>query len=249
MKRRRGRVLRRRSSCTRTGPAAYGYQVVRNSNFRQEALARRCRQRQVHGPRRGVDVARHREGFVPSALISTTSSRRKAAANKPGFKAVEMSGETLHSRCAFAPSTISNNSQRCRHHSGIQASAGRLPRSPAHWGLTSARQGRGARRGQNLSTARSTTVWAHRWCFELAEKFARREAPATAPSRSLFWTLMPQWLAGLRSISRSIRSGRANHIALACLNTDADGPKGPAHEPRRSAATASPNLRTMSAPH
>ena len=76
-----------------TGPAAYGFQVVRNSNSGNKLWLATPDKNKSMVPIWGwvtLDVAR--DLFKRANL---DYDRLKAAANRPGFKAVEMTGETL----------------------------------------------------------------------------------------------------------------------------------------------------------
>ena len=76
-----------------TIPAAYGWQVVRNFQLRLQAVAGGQGQEQVHVADPGLDHARYRQDFVHARRAWITTAL-KAAANKPGFKPVALTGES-----------------------------------------------------------------------------------------------------------------------------------------------------------
>ena len=128
-----------------TGPAAYGWQVVRNSNSGNKPWLDTPTKDLEMVPKQGwITLETARDLFKRAGL---DYAALKVAANKHGFKAVGMNGETLDVRRAFE-FRPSRHAQHCRSRS--------WPRSPRrlhslHRALGPSRHQAGCRRsGQNL---------------------------------------------------------------------------------------------------
>ncbi len=191
-----------------TIPAAYGYQVVRNSNSGNKSwLAAKDKNASMVPIQGWITLDTAQDLFKRAGL---DYAQEKAAANKPGFKAVPMTGETLDRRCPFG-GRASEDAQRGRRHSGLQASERRRAVLGA---LGSSRHQAGRRPDRTRSTtAPSTTAWAFRWSSS-SPRPSRTTSVRSAPSGSCSgrWRSRACWA---RNISRSIRSGRAT-ISWAC---------------------------------
>jgi Zn-dependent M28 family amino/carboxypeptidase len=204
-----------------TGPAAYGYQVVRNSNS---------------GKKLWLDAADKDKSMVPVQGWMTLDTAKdlfkragldyeaqKAAANKPGFKAVEMAGETLS---VDAHSSVDH--LKTRNVVGVIKGT-KHPNDvflySAHWDHFGRKEeAPGADKIFNgaVDNGMGTSM-----VLELAEKFAHEKRPQRSVG-FLFWTLEEQGLLGSEYFAEHPVWPRDHIVGL--LNTDADGPKGPAHD-------------------
>ncbi len=204
-----------------TIPAAYGYQVVRNSNSGKKLWLDAADKDASMVPIQGwmsLDTAK--DLFKRAGL---DYEQQKAAANKPGFKAVAMEGETLS---VDAHSTVD--------HLKTRNVAGVIPGSKhpqdvvafsAHWDHFGRKEeAPGADKIFNgaVDNGMGTSM-----VLELAEKFAHEKRPQRSVA-FLFWTLEEQGLLGSEYFAEHPLWPR-NHI-VGVLNTDADGPKGPARD-------------------
>ncbi len=90
-----------------TGPAAYGWQVVRNSNSGNKLWLAAADQNRSMVPIQGWITLPIAQDLFKHAGLDYMAL--KAAANKPGFKAVEMTGETLD---VHAHSTVAHLNTR-----------------------------------------------------------------------------------------------------------------------------------------
>ena len=204
-----------------TGPAAYGYQVVRNSNSGTKLWLDAKDKDASMVPIEGwiaLDTAK--ELFKRAGL---DYEQQKAAANKPGFKAVEMSGETL---TVDAHSSIDH--LKTRNVIGIVRGTrhpGDVVGFSAHWdhfGRKESAPGPDKIFNGAVDNGMGTSM-----VLDLAEKFAHEKRPQRSVA-FLFWTLEEQGLLGSEYFAEHPLWPR-NHI-VGVLNTDADGPKGPAHD-------------------
>jgi len=204
-----------------TGPAAYGYQVVRNSNAGKKLWLDAADKDKSMVPIQGwmsLDTAK--DLFKRAGL---DYEQEKAAANKPGFKAVDMTGEAL---TADAHSSIDHLKTRnvvgiipgTKHPQDVFAFS-------AHWDHFGRKEdvpGDDKILNGAVDNGMGTSM-----VLELAEKFAHEKRPQRSIA-FLFWTLEEQGLLGSEYFAEHPLWPR-NHI-VGVLNTDADGPKGPAHD-------------------
>ena len=203
-----------------TYPAAYGWQVVRNSNSGAKSWLDAADKDASMVPIQGwitLDTAQDlfkRAGLDYAAL--------KAAANKPGFKAVPMTGETL---------TVDAHSKIT--HLKTRNVAGMIPGSAhpddvliysAHWDHLGVKPDvAGPDKIYNGAVDNGMGVSS---VLELAEKF--KSQPATKRSVAfLFWTMEEQGLLGSQYFAEHPLWSK-DHI-VGVINTDANGPQPPAH--------------------
>ncbi|HWA02548.1 MAG TPA: M28 family metallopeptidase [Rhizomicrobium sp.] len=204
-----------------TIPAAYGWQVVRNSNsgkkYWLDAKDRNSSRCPIEG---WITLDTAKDLFGRAGL---DYGQLKAAANKKGFKAVPMEGETLD---VDAVSTID--------HLMTRNVVGVIPgyRRPgdvflysAHWdhfGRKESAPGTDKIFNGAVDNGMGTSM-----VLELAEKFASQKRPQRSVG-FLFWTLEEQGLLGSEYFAEHPVWPRDHIVGL--LNTDADGPKGPARD-------------------
>jgi Zn-dependent M28 family amino/carboxypeptidase len=204
-----------------TGPAAYGYQVVRNSNGGKKFW--------LDNKNGNADRATI-EGWMTHETVEELFKRagldywqQKAAANKPGFKAIAMEGETLS---VDAHSSIDH--LKTRNVVGVVPGTkhpGDVFLYSAHWdhfGRKDDVPGDDKIFNGAVDNGMGTSM-----VLELAEKFAHDKRPQRSVG-FLFWTMEEQGLLGSEYFAENPVWPR-NHI-VGLLNTDADGPKGPAHD-------------------
>ena len=205
-----------------TVPAAYGWQVVRNSNSGAKSWLDEKSQNMSMVPIEGwigLDTAKDlfkRAGLDYPAL--------KAAANKPGFKAVPMTGETL---TADAHSKIDH--LKTRNVVGVV----RGSKHPddyilytGHWDHLGIKPDvAGPDKIYNGAIDNGMGVSS---ILELGEAFAHDKP---APQRSIAivcWTLEEQGLLGSEYFAKH-PVWPVNHI-VGGINIDANKPEGPAHD-------------------
>jgi Zn-dependent M28 family amino/carboxypeptidase len=198
-----------------TRPAAYGWQVVRTSNG---------------GAKLWLDAADKNKSMLPIQGWMTLDTAKtlftragldygklKAAANKPGFKAVAMTGETAD---IDAHSTIT--AMKTRNVVGILKGSTRPDEVviySAHWdhlGRNDALPG--ADKIYNGAVDNGTGV---AQTLELAEKIVHGKRPARSVAFA-FWTLEEQGLLGSDYFGRHPLWPARDIVAV--FNTDADGP-------------------------
>ena len=204
-----------------TIPAAYGYQVVRNSNSGKKFwLDNKDGDKKMVPVEGWVTLDTAKEMFKRAGL---DYAQQKAAANKPGFKAAEMTGETL---TVDAHSSIDH--LMTRNVAGVIAGY-KHPKDvflySAHWdhfGRKDDVPGDDKIFNGAVDNGMGTSM-----VLELAEKFAHEKRPQRSVG-FLFWTMEEQGLLGSEYFAEHPLWPR-NHI-VGLLNTDADGPKGPAHD-------------------
>ena len=203
-----------------TKPAAYGWPVVRDSwggaNMFLEAADKNASQAAIQGwitHETAIDLFK-RAGLDYYAL--------KAAANKPGFKAVPLTGETL---TASAHSSITH--MKTRNVIGIIPGAVH-PEDvfiySAHWdheGLKPNAPG-----PDKIYNGAVDNGMGSAQVLELAEKFAH-EKPAQRSIVFAFWTLEEQGLLGSQYFAEHPLWPR-NHI-VGVINLDGAGPQPRAH--------------------
>jgi Zn-dependent M28 family amino/carboxypeptidase len=204
-----------------TIPAAYGYQVVRNSNsgkkFWLDAKDQNAHRVQIEG---WITLDTAKDLFKRAGLDYL---QEKAAANRRGFTAVPMTGETLS---VDAHSDITHLATR----NVVGVIAGyKHPNDyflySAHWDHF----------GKKLDVPGPDKIFngavdngmGISMVLELAEKFAHEKRPQRSLG-FLFWTLEEQGLLGSEYFAEHPLWPRDHIVGL--LNTDADGPKGLAHD-------------------
>ena len=204
-----------------TIPAAYGYQVVRNSNSGKKFWLDNKDGDKTMVPVEGwVALDTAKEMFKRAGL---DYAQQKAAANKPGFKAVEMTGETL---TVDAHSSIDH--LMTRNVAGVVTGykhPGDVFLYSAHWDHFGRKEdvpGPDKIFNGAVDNGMGTSM-----VMELAEKFAHEKRPQRSVG-FLFWTMEEQGLLGSEYFAEHPLWKR-NHI-VGLLNTDADGPKGPARD-------------------
>jgi Zn-dependent M28 family amino/carboxypeptidase len=204
-----------------TKPAAYGWQVVRSSNG---------------GPKLWLDAADKDKSMLPIegwvtldvakdlfARAGLDYAALKAAAGKPGFKAVAMKGESLD---VSAHSTVTN--LKTRNVVGLIKGA----KNPddvvifsGHWDHL----------GKNESVPRPDKIYngavdngtGVAQTLELAEKFAHDKRPQRSIAFA-FWTLEEQGLLGSEYFAEHPLWPKGHIVGV--FNTDADGPSPLSHD-------------------
>jgi Zn-dependent M28 family amino/carboxypeptidase len=204
-----------------TIPAAYGYQVVRNSNggkkFWLDVKSKNMDRASIEG---WVTLDTAKELFKRAGL---NYAEQKAAANRKGFKAVEMTGETLS---ADLHSSVDH--LKTRNVAGIIAGykhPDQVFAYSAHWdhfGRKDDVPGDDKILNGAVDNGMGTSM-----VLELAEKFATEKRPQRSVA-FLFWTMEEQGLLGSEYFAEHPLWPRNEIVGF--LNTDADGPKGPAHD-------------------
>jgi Zn-dependent M28 family amino/carboxypeptidase len=203
-----------------TKPAAYGWAVVRDSwgaaNMSLEAADQGKSLSAIQGwitHETAIDLF-HRAGLDYYAL--------KAAANKPGFKAVPMTGESL---TATAHSSISH--VKTRNVVGIipgTKNPGDVFLYSAHWDHLGRKEG--APGPDKIFNGAVDNGMGSSQVLELAEKWAHEPRP----QRSIvfaFWTMEEQGLLGSQYFAEHPLWPR-NHI-VGVINLDGAGPQPRAH--------------------
>ena len=204
-----------------TYPAAYGWQVVRNSNSGAKSWLAAADKDMSMVPIEGwITLDTAQDLFKRAGLNYET---QKAAANKPGFKAVPMAGETL---TVDAHSTIK--------HLNTRNVAGIIPGSAhpddvliysAHWDHLGIKPDvAGPDKIYNGAVDNGMGVSS---VLELAEKFKSKPAPKRSVA-FLFWTMEEQGLLGSEYFAEHPLWPK-DHI-VGVINTDANGPQPVAHD-------------------
>ena len=204
-----------------TAPAAYGWQVVRTSNS---------------GAKLWLDAADKNksmlpiEGWVTLDTAKTLFTRAgldyaalKAAANRPGFKAVAMTGDSLD---VSAHSTVTNLKTRnvigvikgSTHPDDVVIFSGHWD----HLGRNDALPG--ADKIYNGAVDNGTGV---AQTLELAEKFIHDKQPKRSIAFA-FWTLEEQGLLGSQYFAEHPLWPKGHIVGV--FNTDADGPSPLSHD-------------------
>jgi Zn-dependent M28 family amino/carboxypeptidase len=205
-----------------TKPAAYGYQVVRNSNSGAKSWLDETNQNMSMVPIEGwVGLDTAKVIFKRAGLDYQTL---KAAANKPGFKAVAMTGETLN---VDAHSTIS--------HLKTRNVVGVVPGSKhpddyilytAHWDHLGIKPDvAGPDKIYNGAIDNGMGVSS---ILELGEAFAHDKTPPQRSIAIICWTLEEQGLLGSEYFGKH-PVWPLSHI-VGGINIDANLPEGPAHD-------------------
>jgi Zn-dependent M28 family amino/carboxypeptidase len=205
-----------------TKPAAYGWEVVRNSNSANKSWHAAKDMDSSMVPIQGwITLETARDLFQRAGL---DYEQMKAAANKPGFKAVPMTGETL---TAHAHSTISKMLTR----NVVGVVRGRTHPNDyflytAHWDHLGVKPDvAGPDKIYNGAVDNGMGVSS---ILEIAEKFAKTKP---APQRSvafIAWTMEEQGLLGSQYFAKH-PIWPLNHI-VGGINLDANLPEGRAHD-------------------
>jgi Zn-dependent M28 family amino/carboxypeptidase len=204
-----------------TIPAAYGYQVVRNSNTGNkswlEAKDRNASMVPVEG---WITLDTAKDLFKRAGL---DYEQQKAAANQRGFKAVAMNGETLN---VDAVSHVSHLSTR----NVVGVIPGyKHPRDyliySAHWdhlGIKPELSG-----SDKIYNGAVDNGMGDSMVLELAEAFAHDKKPQRSIA-FIFWTLEEQGLLGSEYFAEH-PIWPLSHV-VGVFNTDADHPEGASHD-------------------
>ena len=208
-----------------TKPAAYPWQVLRSSDGGAKLWLEAADKNRSHLPIESwITLDTAKDLFSRAGL---DYAKLKAAANKRGFKAVPMTGESLN---AATHSTISH--LQTRNVVGMIAGATHpndVVMFSAHWdhlGRKDDLPGRDKIYNGAVDNGMGVSM-----VLELAEKFTHDPAP----QRSLafaFWTLEEQGLLGSEYFAEHPLWPR-NHI-VGVINLDGDGPRPRSHDVKAS---------------
>jgi Zn-dependent M28 family amino/carboxypeptidase len=205
-----------------TGPAAYGWEVVRNSNS---------------GTRSWLDASDRNESMVPVEGWITLDTARslfhddgldyeklKAAANRHGFKAVPMSGETLdvnaHSLIAHETTrNVVGVLQGTRHPADYVLYT-------AHWDHLGVKPGVSGPNG--IYSGAVDNALGVSGILEIAEAFVHDKYPPRRSIAFICWTMEEQGLLGSLYFTKH-PLWPLNHI-VGGINLDANLPEGHAHD-------------------
>ena len=204
-----------------TIPAAYGFQVVRNSNSGNKSwLAARDKNQSMLRIQGWITLDTAQDLFKRAGL---DYAQEKVAANKPGFAAIPMTGETLS---VDAHSAVTHLMTRnvvgvipgYKHPSDVVLFS-------AHWDHLGIKPDvAGPDKIYNGAVDNGMGV---SMVLELAEAFNRDKRPQRTLG-FVFWTMEEQGLLGSQYFAEHPLWPR-DHI-VGVLNTDADGPKGAARD-------------------
>ncbi len=205
-----------------TVPAAYGYQVVRNSNSGAKSWLDNPDKNASMAPIEGwVTLDMGRELFRRAGL---DYAAMKAAANKPGFRAIPMAGETLS---AEAQSTVTHMTTR----NIIGVVKGSIHPDDyilytAHWDHLGVKPDvAGPDKIYNGAVDNGIGVAG---ILEIGEAFAHQEWPPKRSIAIICWTLEEQNLLGSEYFAEH-PIWNLSHI-VGGVNIDADPPEGRAHD-------------------
>ncbi|MEJ0023775.1 MAG: M28 family metallopeptidase [Alphaproteobacteria bacterium] len=204
-----------------TKPAAYGWQVVRNSNGAAKMWLEAPDQNKSRAMIEGwVTLDTAKELFARAGLDYATL---KAAANKPGFKPVPITGVTL---TASAHSSITH--MKTRNVLGVLPGAkrpGEVVMYSAHWDHLGRKDNlEGADKIYNGAIDNGLGIAE---TLELAEKFAHGKAPERSVAFA-FWTLEEQGLLGSQYFAEHPLWPRKDIVGV--INMDAPLPQGRTHD-------------------
>ena len=204
-----------------TIPAAYGYQVVRNSNSGDKSwLDAKDKNERMLPIQAWITLDTAQDLFKRAGL---DYAREKAAANKPGFAAIPMTGETLSVEAHSAVAHLTT-----RNVVGVIPGTkhpGDVVLFSAHWDHLGIKPDvAGPDKIYNGAVDNGLGV---SMVLELAEAFAHDKRPQRTLGFS-FWTMEEQGLLGSQYFAEHPLWPR-DHI-VGVLNTDADGPKGAARD-------------------
>ncbi len=204
-----------------TKPAAYPWQVLRSSDGGAKLWLEAADKNRSHLPIESwITLDTAKDLFSRAGL---DYAKLKAAANKPGFKPVPMTGESLNASTHSAISHL-----QTRNVVGMIAGAknpGDIVMFSAHWdhlGRKDNLPGKDKIYNGAVDNGMGVSM-----VLELAEKFAH-DPP---PQRSLvfaFWTLEEQGLLGSEYFAEHPLWPR-NHI-VGAINLDGDGPRPRSHD-------------------
>jgi Zn-dependent M28 family amino/carboxypeptidase len=205
-----------------TVPAAYGYQVVRNSNSGAKSWLDEKNQNMSMVPIEGwVSLDTAKDMFKRAGLDYLTL---KAAADKPGFKAVPMTDETL---TADAHSTV--NHLKTRNIIGVvpgSAHPDDYILYTAHWDHLGIKPDvPGPDKIYNGAIDNGMGVSS---ILELGEAFTHDKTPPKRSIAIISWTLEEQGLLGSEYFGKH-PLWPLSHI-VGGVNIDANLPEGPAHD-------------------
>ena len=204
-----------------TIPAAYGYQVVRNSNSGNKSwLAAKDKNESMLRVQGWITLDTAQDLFKRAGL---DYAQEKAAANRHGFAAIPMAGETLsvdaHSAVAHLMTrNVVGVIPGYKHPSDVVLFS-------AHWDHLGIKPDvAGPDKIYNGAVDNGLGV---SMVLELAEAFEHDQRPQRTLG-FLFWTMEEQGLLGSQYFAEHPLWPR-DHI-VGVLNTDADGPKGAARD-------------------
>ena len=204
-----------------TIPAAYGFQVVRNSNSGNKSwLAAKDKNESMVPVQGWITLDTAQDLFKRAGL---DYAREKVAANKHGFAAIPMTGETLsvdaHSAVAHLTTrNVVGIIPGYKHPSDVVLFS-------AHWDHLGIKPDvAGPDKIYNGAVDNGMGV---SMVLELAEAFRHDKRPQRTLG-FLFWTMEEQGLLGSQYFAEHPLWPR-DHI-VGVLNTDADGPKGLARD-------------------
>ena len=213
-----------------TGPAAYGYQVVRNSNSGNKSWLERADKNASMAPIQGwITLDTAKDLFKRAGLDYL---QEKADANKRGFKAVAMTGETLDVKAISHISHLNT-----RNVVGVipgTKHSGDVIIYSAHWdhlGIKPDIPG-----DDKIYNGAIDNGMGDSMVSELAEAFAHDKKPQRSIA-FIFWTLEEQGLLGSEYFAEH-PIWPLSHI-VAAINLDADLPEGPTHDMTFRGATES----------
>jgi Zn-dependent M28 family amino/carboxypeptidase len=205
-----------------TVPAAYGWQVVRNSNSGAKSwLDARDRNAGMVGIEGWITLDTAKDLFRRAGLDYTAM---KAAANKPGFKALPLAGETL---TADARSTVTH--MTTRNVIGV-VEGSKHPDDyilyTAHWDHLGVKPDiPGPDKIYNGAVDNGMGVSS---ILEIGEKFAHDDPPPERSIAIICWTLEEQGLLGSEYFGEH-PVWPLSHI-VAGVNLDANLPQGKSHD-------------------
>jgi Zn-dependent M28 family amino/carboxypeptidase len=205
-----------------TAPAAYGWQVVRNSNSGAKSWLDNPDGNKSMVPIEGwITLDTAKDLFKRAGLDYLAE---KAAANKPGFKAVAMSGETLS---ADAHSAVTH--MTTRNVIGVVPGAKRPDDYilyTAHWDHLGVKPDLpGPDKIYNGAVDNGMGVSS---ILEIGEKFAHDKPPPGRSIAIICWTLEEQGLLGSEYFAKH-PLWPLKHI-VAGVNIDANRPEGRSHD-------------------
>ncbi|MBV8976369.1 MAG: M28 family peptidase [Alphaproteobacteria bacterium] len=204
-----------------TIPAAYGYQVVRNSNSGKKFwLDAKDKDKSMPPIEGWIALDTAKELFKRAGL---DYEKEKAAANQRGFKAVPMQGESLsvdaHSDLKHLMThNVAGVIKGYKHPNDVVLYS-------AHWDHFGRKES--VPGPDKIFNGAVDNGMGDSMVMEIAEKFAHEKRPQRSVG-FLFWTLEEQGLLGSEYFAEHPLWPRKHIVGL--LNTDADGPKGPAHD-------------------
>jgi Zn-dependent M28 family amino/carboxypeptidase len=204
-----------------TKPAAYGWQVVRNSNGADKMWLEAADQNASRAGIEGWMTLDTAKALFARAGLDYTAL--KSAANKKGFKAVPMTGASL---TASAHSSVTH--MKTRNVVGIIPGAQRpdeIVMYSAHWDHLGRKDNlAGADKIYNGAMDNGMGV---AQVLEIAEKFASEKPPARTLAFA-FWTLEEQGLLGSQYFAEHPLWPRKNIVGV--INLDGGAPGGPARD-------------------